>query len=96
MTEEEFQQRAKQFIQQLPDYPQLGKRPFGYPKDAWRMSGLWAVVGMMMQVPILFADGVNRGQIISSILGRFCLLCIHDAGRRVLNSGRRFCGSMAH
>jgi hypothetical protein len=75
VTEEEFQQRVRQFIQQLPNYPQVGKRPFGYPKSTWWMSGVWALLGMLLQIPLLFTDNLDRGQVIASVSGAILFGC---------------------
>jgi hypothetical protein len=75
VTEEEFQQAARQFIQQLPNYPQVGKRPFGYPKGAWWMSGLWAFLGMVLQLPLVLIDGLDRWQVVASVSGAILFCC---------------------
>jgi hypothetical protein len=75
VTEEEFQQAARQFIQQLPNYPQVGRRPFGYPRGAWWMSGLWAFLGMLLQLPLVLIDGLERWQVIASVSGAILFCC---------------------
>ena len=75
VTEEEFKQAARQFIQQLPNYPEVGKRPFGYPKGAWWMSGLWAFLGILLQLPLLLFDHFDRSQVIMSVMGAVLICC---------------------
>lgn len=75
MTEAEYQRRAKGFVGHLEHYPRVGKRPFGYPKGAWLMSGAWAIFGGLLQLPLLMADDVERGAVLASVAGAFLLGC---------------------
>jgi hypothetical protein len=75
VNEEEFQKAARQFIQQLPNYPKIGKRPFGYPKGAWWMSGLWSLLGMLLQLPLLLMDGFDRWHVFASVFGAILICC---------------------
>jgi hypothetical protein len=75
MTEAEFQQRAREFVKQLEHYPEVGKRPFGYPKGAWLMSGAWALIGGLLQLPLLLTDILDRKAVLASVAGSFLLGC---------------------
>jgi hypothetical protein len=75
VTEAEFQQAAARFTQQLPHYPRVGRRPFGYPKGAWRMQGVLFVLGGLMFVPLLFPRPVDRTLLGACLFGVFLMTC---------------------
>ena len=69
MTETEFQKQAQEFVKQLKNYPRVGKRPFGYPKVAWWLSGTWGFLGVLLLLPIVFSEGLDRGVVLAAMCG---------------------------
>jgi hypothetical protein len=69
VSETEFQLQAQEFIKQLKHYPRVGKRPFGYPKAAWWMSGTWGFLAVLLQIPIVFSEDLERGAVMASLFG---------------------------
>jgi hypothetical protein len=69
VSETEFRLQALEFIKQLNYYPRVGKRPFGYPKAAWWMSGTWGFLGVLLQIPIVFSEDLERGAVMASLFG---------------------------
>jgi hypothetical protein len=69
VSETEFQLQAQEIVKQLKNYPRIGKRPFGYPKAAWWMSGTWGFLGVLLQIPIVFSEDLERGAVMASLFG---------------------------
>lgn len=75
MPEAEHQQRLREFVKQLEHYPQVGKRPYGYPKAAWWMSGAMAMGGLLLQLPLYLADVAEPKAILAAIFGGVLFGC---------------------
>ena len=74
MTEEELERSIKKFTKQLKGYPQVGRRPRGYPKWAWWLSGVQFLFGCALQLPLLFEEGnIERGTIGAALFGVVCI-----------------------
>jgi hypothetical protein len=75
MSEAEFEMQREEFVKQLKDYPQVGRRPFGYPKQAWWTSGAMALLGALLQLPLLLSREVERQPVVSALFGVLLLAC---------------------
>jgi hypothetical protein len=75
VTEAECQQHAREFVKQLKNSPQVGKRPFGYPKGAWWRSGAWGCLGLLLLLPRLLLDGFERWHVIAAVAGAILFCC---------------------
>jgi hypothetical protein len=76
MTEEEYQQHIIEFSKKLKHLPQVGKRPFGYPKLAWLMSGLCGVFGLVAMLPLVLSKTEGMGPIVSAVAGTVLFSCM--------------------
>jgi hypothetical protein len=69
MTEEEYQQKSREFIAQLEHWPKVGKRPFGYPKSQWFLQTVWITLGFLLLIPIAVGEQFTRGSVLAAISG---------------------------
>jgi hypothetical protein len=75
LSEEEHQRRIEDFTKRLKDYPQVGKRPFGYPKGAWLMSGMMGTLGLLLLLPLVLSNEMDRASVLCPVVGVLLFCC---------------------